>query len=315
MPTLTTEWKKFITQLTDFTDDELNDEQLALLDFVNSAFELQSAISDIQQTNLENKITELESIEELTNKEIEAEQKKIEELQTLAETQNGIEKQRTENTIRELNNRLNGEKNALQLNILAQEEAEAKLKAIRKREIYTQFVIDNASAISSIIKNAFTNPLNAVNPLVATLQLGAQLLQLGTAFAVAKNSVKQLRKGGKLVGATHEQGGIPLYEAEGGEFVINRKSTATYENTLNAINKQSDLQAIQRALTLDFGQGILKKHNINVGFDSQELKNELIKNNKNLEKLINITENKGDTVAINNEIITISKNSIRKLKI
>jgi len=42
---------------------------------------------------------------------------------------------------------------------------------------------------------------------------------------------------GMLVGASHDGGGIPI-EAEGGEFIINKRSTSKYLPLLDAINQE-----------------------------------------------------------------------------
>ena len=195
-------------------------------------------------------------------------------------------------------------------------ETQEKIKRQQKLAIYSQLAIDTASAIGSLVKYSEGNPANLLTGGVAgQIQLSAGLITIFANIAKAKSQIKQLRKGGKLTGKTHDQGGIPLYEAEGNEFVINSKDTLRTENTLNAINKGKDLQHIQRALELDFGQNVLKDYNISMNYDSHELKKELQKNNKNLEKLISLTENKENIVSVNNEVIKIGKNSIQKIKI
>ena len=56
-----------------------------------------------------------------------------------------------------------------------------------------------------------------------------------------KGSKRKYVEGGTLVGAPHEEGGIPI-EAEGGEFIIKRDSVnAGTLDTLEYINKHGDL--------------------------------------------------------------------------
>ena len=54
------------------------------------------------------------------------------------------------------------------------------------------------------------------------------------------NAVRNLRQGGLLMGASHEQGGIPFGStgvyAEGGEVVVNRQSSLDYRGLLSSIN-------------------------------------------------------------------------------
>ena len=56
-----------------------------------------------------------------------------------------------------------------------------------------------------------------------------------------KGSKRKYVEGGTLVGAPHEEGGIPI-EAEGGEFIIKRDSVnASTLDMLEYINKHGDL--------------------------------------------------------------------------
>lgn len=77
-------------------------------------------------------------------------------------------------------------------------------------------------------------PFNTASKVVATgVTLGSGLA------AVSKISSTKLERGGILKGARHSQGGIDLgnnEEAEGGEAMINRKSTSMFAPLLSAIN-------------------------------------------------------------------------------
>ena len=61
---------------------------------------------------------------------------------------------------------------------------------------------------------------------------------------------KKYSKGGKLVGPSHERGGIPIkvkggapIEAEGGEFIVNKESMKKYGKLVRAINNDPESQA------------------------------------------------------------------------
>lgn len=81
----------------------------------------------------------------------------------------------------------------------------------------------------------------------APLRAGAaygQALAFGLAN-VAKVAAVQFEDGGLLQGPSHKQGGIPLtiagrggYEAEGGEYIVNKRATAAFLPLLESINKQ-----------------------------------------------------------------------------
>jgi len=192
------------------------------------------------------------------------------------------------------------------------------IKKQQKIAIYTQLAIDTASSIGSLVKYSEGNPANLLTGGIAgQLQLAAGLITIFSNMANARAQIKKLRKGGKLTGATHEFGGIPLYEAEGDEFVTNRKDANRLSNTLEAGNRGADFRQMQQALNKDFGQDVLKQHNLNIGFDTLELKRQnrrLHLNNQYLKRLVNIAEKEKQTVAIGDTIIEISKNSIKKTR-
>jgi hypothetical protein len=73
--------------------------------------------------------------------------------------------------------------------------------------------------------------------------LGAIALMLSAFLTFKKqaSAASQLKKGGWMEGKSHEQGGIPLmggkYEAEGGEFMVNKRSAKSYAPLVEAINE------------------------------------------------------------------------------
>ena len=77
---------------------------------------------------------------------------------------------------------------------------------------------------------------------VATaIQIG--LASASTAAQIATISAQQFAKGGVIHGPSHAQGGVPVYgaggkfaEVEGGEAIINKRSTAMFKPVLSAIN-------------------------------------------------------------------------------
>jgi len=123
-----------------------------------------------------------------------------------------------------------------------EEQKATELKKLKKE----QARIDMAIQIAQIISNTavavaasiaaspltFGLPWSAVNAAAGAIQVAA---------AIAQNAqVQALAQGGLLTGASHDQGGIPIgntgIEVEGGEAVINKRSTAKYAPLLSAIN-------------------------------------------------------------------------------
>lgn len=109
-----------------------------------------------------------------------------------------------------------------------------------------------AEAIGSIIAAAAADPTNFLTGGAAGLAKAVAFTGvIQGLFAIAKAGISRLEQGGTipkaanglLYGPRHSQGGIPAYgpggavELEGGEAVINRKSTKAYLPLLSAINE------------------------------------------------------------------------------
>lgn len=134
------------------------------------------------------------------------------------------------------------EKKAQEEKEKAEAELEAKKKQQRKMELSTQMVIgiaDTASAVLSTFKQ-WGWPLGAV--------FGGIIGALGAAqVAVIGKQMSKLRDGGLIgtdgISRSHEQGGHKIegtnIEVEGGEWVINRNSSAKYNDLLEAINNDN----------------------------------------------------------------------------
>lgn len=112
-----------------------------------------------------------------------------------------------------------------------------------RRAKRAEIAINLATELSAIAASAAANPANAVTfgaagAAQAAALTAAALIKAGSAY----NSIdaqKPYRKGGILQGASHERGGIPTPygELEGGEAVINTKSTSMFKPLLSAINE------------------------------------------------------------------------------
>ena len=102
-------------------------------------------------------------------------------------------------------------------------EEQRKRAIAEKKNAIFQILLNNAIAISANLKNAVLLPF--------IIALGA--LQLGTALATP---IPQFGKGGLVDGNSHKQGG-KMINAEGGEYIINKKDTGRYKAELEAANK------------------------------------------------------------------------------
>lgn len=131
----------------------------------------------------------------------------------------------------------------LEQGLISEEEAAAKKKQIQKK--YAGF--DLAATIGKIIADTAAGVMNvwktfaAVPPVaiaLSTIVGGVGLTQLGIANQQYQN-IKKMKRGGRLIGASHDNGGIYMgggVEAEGGEVIVNKRSSALFLPILSAIN-------------------------------------------------------------------------------
>ena len=142
----------------------------------------------------------------------------------------------------------------LEAGLISQEDFEKEREAIerkafnkQKRLEIAQIAISLAREIASINATAAANPANALTFGAAGLSQAATL----TALAVGRSAVQagivasqKFEDGGMISGASHANGGVPFtvdgvggFEAEGGEAIINKRSTAMFAPLLSAINQ------------------------------------------------------------------------------
>lgn len=139
------------------------------------------------------------------------------------------------------------------------QQAFGQAKALFKENstAYKAFAI--AEATIATYRNAVTAYAAAFSPVptVASPALGAVFAGVAVATGlaqIAKIAGIKFQRGGLARGKSHEQGGIPFtvagtpgFEMEGGEAIINKRSTARYRDILSAINVDGGGRA--------FGQG------------------------------------------------------------
>jgi hypothetical protein len=119
-----------------------------------------------------------------------------------------------------------------------EKELEKKKKQQRKMELKVQMVEALASGALAAINGFATKPFVPVG-----LAMGALATTLtGLQIAIMAKQMSKLADGGLLQGKSHSQGGIPVgntgIEVEGGEYVVNKRSTAKYLPLLQALNEE-----------------------------------------------------------------------------
>lgn len=136
--------------------------------------------------------------------------------------------------------------------LAAAKAAEEQAQKERAKAVRTQILLDSAQQVSSLITataNIFKgfSSLPIVGQILAVASIGAMF----AAFAAAKTQaikaaqVPKFRKGTKLEGPTHEQGGLAITdehgnivgEAEGKEWLIGTKPSQEHDTFLSRLNR------------------------------------------------------------------------------
>lgn len=133
------------------------------------------------------------------------------------------------------------------------EEALIKKKEKQQRKIelgqkLIEGIVNTAVGVTAALRYG---PI--LGPIFAAIIGAMGALQTG----IIVKQISKLEKGGKLKGKSHAQGGIPVgntgIEVEGGEFVVNKKSTIKYEPLIEAINNDDPIKV--RTLAVRYENG------------------------------------------------------------
>lgn len=136
---------------------------------------------------------------------------------------------------------------------------DAKLQAFQsvfgqiKGLVGEQTALGKAAAIAETTINTYMAAQKAYSAMAAIPVVGPALGAVAAAAAVASGLMNvakisstdvKYEKGGLLKGKSHSDGGIPFtvagrggFEAEGGEYIVNKRATAMYFPVLEAINR------------------------------------------------------------------------------
>lgn len=142
------------------------------------------------------------------------------------------EQTRARNAAMREEKRLAKEKEKLEADIRKKERQQRKL------DLMAQIVMAVASTAQGVTKalGDWMFPLNLVIAGIVGVAGAVQVALMG-------KQLSKLEKGGEIVGPSHANGGVPLsgkagqyYEAEGGEFMINKTSYAANKSLVQAIN-------------------------------------------------------------------------------
>lgn len=141
---------------------------------------------------------------------------------------------------------------ALEREKALKERQEAQRLALEKKAARQRLIMESvqqasniALAATKVISSESSKGLIGIITATAALALLFGLVSNAKAKASSLSVVPKLKKGGKLKGPSHEAGGVPVffpgevfhrYEAEGGEWVLNKKASHVHDDFLADLN-------------------------------------------------------------------------------
>lgn len=176
------------------------------------------------------------------------------------------EKEREELDENLANNKISHEMYYNQLNLLirkqAKEELDLKKKTEESKLALTQSVLgqikgmtgehtalSKAAAIAEATINTYLGVSKAISqgmPMGAVTAAITLAAGMANVQKIVSTETDKYEAGGLIVGKSHASGGVPFtvagrggFEAEGGEYIINKRATAMYFPVLEAINKSA----------------------------------------------------------------------------
>lgn len=262
---------------------EKSQEQIQLIDkktnsvYADYAESLGKRIQDIYKAFSENMFEPLaEGFTALLDYQIEEAEKRLEDVEELLDKAVEL-REDSESKIEEINDKLKesdkGNTEALkqqladEMVLLVQrqqnerdlqkqkerEEAIIKKKEKQQRKIelgqkLIEGIVNTAVGVTAALKYGI--PLG---PIFAAVIGAMGALQTG----IIIKQMSKLEKGGLLKGKSHKQGGMRVegtnIEVEGGEFVVNKKSTTKYINLIEAINEDNPVKVRRLSNRYDMG--------------------------------------------------------------
>jgi len=200
----------------------------------------------------------------------------------------------------------------LEQGLINQQQFDEQREKIEIKAFNQQKKIDVATALANGAI-AITKTIAQLGGLGAITPFGAASLALvgaQTAAQVGIISSQKFEDGGLLSGASHANGGIPFtvggvggFEAEGGEAIINKRSTSMFAPLLSAINQAGGGVSFAKpniGSTMFANGGIATQSSI----DSTGLRNEItnaVKDSIGAIQVVNVaTDTVGEAVRVNN---------------
>lgn len=196
---------------------------------------------DMELEEMEEKLDQLAELHDEAVEKVNESQDKISDLNQKMKDSSGAQleayKQQMADEMLLLQQRQQEEKRAQKEKEKQEEAIKKKQKQARKDEMKVQLIesiVNTALAVTKTF-SAYPMPFAAI--------LGGIVSALGAIQqAIIIKQMSKLADGGLLSGPSHANGGIPVgntgVEVEGGEYVVNKRSTAKYLPLLQSINEE-----------------------------------------------------------------------------
>jgi hypothetical protein len=202
------------------------------------------AMMDVAIEEAEAKLEEAEELHDKAVEKVEESQDRITELRDKMKDSSGAQLEQYKQQMAEetmlLQQREAEERRLAKEKEKREQELEKEKKKKRKLELKQQLVDATVSGALAVVNGLATKPFLPLGIAMGALAATATAIQI----AAISKQLSKLADGAILGGKPHSQGGIKIpqmgVELEGGEAVINKKSTAKYLPLLDRINAEGN---------------------------------------------------------------------------
>lgn len=239
-------WNKKQDELEKEREAKKKEQQQAT---INKGIELQQevmqGISDVFQAQADAISRNIEQIDkeiDRSERQIQRHQNNITNYMQLAEMERGAERDALIQAAKD-------EQEVMKQKEKAEDEARKKKEKLEKEQKVAEFKAKKTNLANQLLQGLANTALGVTQALAQTppasyvmAALTGAMGAIQTGIISAQMGKLKMANGGLLDGPLHSQGGIPVgntgVEVEGGEYVVNRRSTAEYLPLLEAINER-----------------------------------------------------------------------------
>lgn len=239
-------WNKKQDELEKEREAKKKEQQQAT---INKGIELQQevmqGISDVFQAQADAISRNIEQIDkeiDRSERQIQRHQNNITNYMQLAELERGAERDALIQAAKD-------EQEVMKQKEKSEDEARKKKEKLEKEQKVAEFKAKKTNLANQLLQGLANTALGVTQALAQTppasyvmAALTGAMGAIQTGIISAQMGKLKMANGGLLDGPLHSQGGIPVgntgVEVEGGEYVVNRRSTAEYLPLLEAINER-----------------------------------------------------------------------------